>query len=140
MFDHERAILDRQSSSFAPNSNSKDSVASRLTDDQTGAGSVRDLLSSFLPSSALLKESSPSKEEIRLKTIEAKNEQIKLKMALAGIELAKVIASGKQKKSCKRDRSPSPSSSSSSSDASDLGTPNDDLRAGPSSSSQPPLG
>jgi hypothetical protein len=116
---HERAILAKQSGpSSAPNSSGKESVTSGLTDDQTTAqvGTVRSLLDSFLPGSAL--SLSPSKDELELKKIEAKNEQLKLRMGIKGLELAMMMQKKKRKRS-KRSQSPAPSSSSSSSSDSD---------------------
>jgi len=135
---HERAILARQSGpSSAPDSGGRDSVASGLTDDQTSAqvGTVRSLLDSFLPTGGL--SSSPSKEEIELKKIEAKNEQLKLRMGIKGLELAMMMQMKKRKRS-KRSRSPSPSSSSSSSSDydNDFGIPGDSGRSAPSHPTQ----
>jgi hypothetical protein len=65
------------------------SVASALTNTD-GGSSVKSLMESFLrPSSVLDLTDSPSKEQVRLKTIEAENEQLRLQLQL---EQSKMMA------------------------------------------------
>jgi len=81
---------DRPSNSKSSSGDRHDgSVASALTNTD-GGSSVKSLMESFLrPSSVLDLTDSPSKEQIRLKTIEAENEQLRLKLQL---EQSKMMA------------------------------------------------
>jgi hypothetical protein len=110
-----------------PSAGSKDSVASGLTDDVSNSRqpSVKSLMDSFLGSSSICH--SPSKEELRIKEIEARNENLRLKIQLASFKICAATAKGthknkksknKKKKTSKRKRDPTPSPSSSSSDSS----------------------
>jgi hypothetical protein len=120
---HEKRMLEKFPAADVPNSADRSMSTSAITDEDFNSHkrshSSMSVLEALLPNHAML--ASPSKEDVKLKQIEAKNKQIELKIQLEAMKMGRAVSEltrkRKRSKKSKRGarRSPSPSSSSSSS-------------------------
>ena len=120
-------MLERFPAQDAPNSADRSIATSAITDEDftnfnKRSNSSMSVLEALLPNHAML--ASPSKEDVKLKQIEAKNKQLELRIQLEAMKMGRAVSEltrkRKRSKKSKRGsrRSPSPSSSSSSSSSS----------------------
>ncbi len=92
---HEKRMLERFPSADAPNSADRSIATSAITDEDFTNSNKRShssmsVLEALLPNHAML--ASPSKEDVKLKQIEAKNKQLELRIQLEAMKMGRAVS------------------------------------------------